>query len=82
MHLVKHPEEHVGYVGVRDSKTFQEFGEQQMSSPGPRAKLNKRVFIDMKPEEVKERKAKVEKVKTLHGIKSRFQYICLPDGKV
>ena len=39
-------------------------------------------FIDMKPEEVKERKAKVEKVKTLHGIKSRFQYICLPDGKV
>ena len=82
MHLARHPEEQVGHIGVKDSKTFQEFGTQQMSSPGEKAKLNSRVFLDLKAEEMLERKATVGQVKTLSGIQSKFFYVCLPDGKV
>ena len=82
MHLARHPEEQVGHTGVKDSKTFQEFGTQQMSSPGEKAKLNSRVFLDLKAEEMLERKATVGQVKTLSGIQSKFFYVCLPDGKV
>ncbi len=82
MHLARHPEEQVGFIGLKDSKTFQQFGQQQMSLPGSRAKLDTREFIDMKPEEVLQRKEVVGKVKTLNGIKSTYHYICFPDGKV
>ena len=82
MHLARNPEEQVGHIGVKDSKTFQEFGTQQMSSPGEKAKLNSRVFLDLKAEEMLERKATVGQVKTLSGIQSKFFYVCLPDGKV
>ena len=53
-----------------------------MALPGPRANLTTRKFFDMKPEEVLERKKEVGKVKTLAGIKSKYEYICLPDGEV
>ena len=82
MHLARHPEEQVGHIGVKDSRTFQQFGTQQMSTPGQKAKLDSREFIDLKPEEMKERKATVGQVKTLTGIQSKFFYVCLPDGKV
>jgi hypothetical protein len=75
-------EEQVGFIRVRDSNTFHQFGMQQMSQPGPRAKLDRREFLDMKPQEVLTRKKEVGKVGTLHGIKSKFHYICLPNGKV
>ena len=82
MHLVRHPENTMGYVGVHNSESLQQFGEQQMSKPGPRANLTTRTFFDMKPEEVLSRKKEVGQVRTLVGIKSKYNYICLPDGEV
>ena len=82
MHLVRHPEDQPGHISVHNSQTFQQFGEQQLAQPGPRAKLQSRTFLDMKPEEVKERKRVVGQVKTLAGISSKYQYVCHPDGEV
>ena len=82
LHLVRHPEDEPGHITVHNSETFQQFGEQQLSQPGSKSKLSSRTFIDMKPEEVKERKEKVGKVKTLAGIMSKYHYVCFPDRKV
>ena len=82
MHVKRHPEEQVGYIGVLDSQTFRQFGEQQMSTPGARSKLSSREFMNMEPQEVLDRKESTQSVGTLKGIKSKYQYICLPDGKV
>ena len=82
MHVVRHPECAVGHVGVKDSATFMELGNQQMSTPGQRSKLKSRTFLDLKPKRVLARKAEVDKVATLAGIKSKYQYVCQPDGKV
>ena len=56
MHLVRHPEEQVGYIGVKDSSSFQQFGQQQMATPGIKSMLESRIFIDLVPEEVLQRK--------------------------
>ena len=82
MHRDRHPEDEIGHIDVHNSETFQRFGEQQLSKPGPRAKLSSRKFFDMKPNEVKERKKSVGQVRTLTGIKSKYQYICRPNGEV
>ena len=82
LHTVRHHEDNPGYIEVCDSESFKKFGEQQMSIPGPQSKLKFRKFFNMKPEEIMERKKKVQPVKTLAGIKSKYQYICLPNGKV
>ena len=55
---------------------------QQMSKPGSKAQLDCREFLDLQAGEVLERKASVGQVKTLTGIKSKFFYLCFPDGKV
>ena len=83
MHLAQHPEDQIGYVGVTDSSSFVQFGNQQMAKPCKQAKLVCREFIDLKPEEVKERKRRIgTKVRTLSGIKSKYEYVCHTDGKV
>ena len=82
MHLKCHQEDQIGYVGVKDSESFAQFGSQQMSQPGSCSKIEKREFIDMKAEEIVERKAQVGKIKTLNGIMSKYEYICQPTGKV
>ena len=69
MHLVRHPEEQVGYVGVLDSASFTKFGNQQMSKPSDRSRLVSREFIEIKPNVV-------------NGIKSKYEYVCCPNGKV
>ena len=53
-----------------------------MSVPGPKSKLESRTFLDMKAEQVQARQAGIGKVCTLSGIKSKYQYVCQPDGKV
>ena len=54
-----------------------------MTKPGEKAKLASREFIDLKPDVVKEAKERVgRKVRTLNGIKSKYEYVCCPDGKV
>ena len=83
MHLIRHPEEQVGFVGVLDSASFTKFGNQQMSKPSDRSRLVSREFIEIKPNVVKERKEMLgEKVHTLNGIKSKYEYVCCPNGKV
>ena len=82
MHLVRHPEEQVGYIGVKDSSSFQQFGQQQMATPGIKSMLESQIFIDLMLEEVLQRKTTVRPVRTLAGIMSKFQYICEPSGKV
>ena len=82
MHVVRHPEDAVGHIGVKDSATFTKFGNQQMSIPGQISKLKSRTFLDLKPERVLARKAEVGKVTTLAWIKSKYQYVCSPDGQV
>ena len=83
MHLDRHPEDQIGYVGIVDSPSFVKFGNQQMAKPCKKAKLVSREFIDLKPEEVKERKRRIgTKVRTLSGIKSKYEYVCHPDEKV
>ena len=79
MHVARHP---VGHVGVKDSQTFTDFGNQQMSVPGQKSKLKSRTFINLQPESVLSRKSEIGKVITLAGIKSKFHYVCQPDGKV
>ena len=81
-HLKCHPEDQVGYINVTNSESFQRFGLQQMSSPGPQAKLDRRYFLKVMPDEVLQRKEVVGQVGTLHGIKTKFQYICQTDGEV
>ena len=82
MHLVRHPEKQFGYIGVKDSSSFQQFGQQQMATPGMKSMLESQIFIDLLPEEVLQRKRTVGSVRTLAGITSKFQYICEPSGKV
>lgn len=59
------------------------FGIQQMAKPCKRVKLVSREFIDLKPVKVKERKQRIgANMKTLSGIKCKYEYVCNPDGKV
>jgi hypothetical protein len=82
LHLKRHDKEVPGYIFVKDSESLQRFGQQQMSAPGAKAKLDTREFIQVKPEEVMQRKAEVGKARTLTGIKSKYEYVAFPSGKV
>ena len=53
-----------------------------MSKPASKSMLTTRQFIDMKPADVLERKEQVGDVATLSGIKSKYEYITMPDGSV
>ena len=66
------------YLEVKDSASLQQFGQRFLKTPGSRSQLKMREFIDLKPDEVLRRKAKVEDEdsRTLAGISSKFQYIC------
>ena len=76
MHLARHPEDQIGYVGIVDSPSFVKFGNQQMAKPCKKAKLVSREFIDLKPEEVKERKRRIgTKVRTL-SVWRRYPCCC------
>ena len=49
------------YVCVKDSSSFVEFGNQQMSVPRSKSKIKSRKFLDLKADTVQTRKAEVEK---------------------
>ena len=71
------------YICVKDSSSFVEFGNQQMSVPRSKSKIKSRKFLDLKAETVQTRKAEVGKVNlTLSGITFKYQYVCQPDGLV
>ena len=66
------------YLEVKDSASLQQFGQRFLKTPGSRSQLKIREFIDLNPDEVLRRKARVEDddSRTLAGISSKFQYIC------
>jgi hypothetical protein len=64
------------YLEVKDSSSLKEYGERFLSSPGPKAQLKSRQFVDLLPQEVLARKDDIDDTRTLEGISSKFQYIC------
>ena len=71
------------YICVKDSSSFVEFGNQQMSVPYSKSKIKSHKFLDLKAETVQAQKEEVGKVNlTLSGITSKYQYVCQPDGLV
>ena len=82
MYVVRCSEEIKGYIQVENSTSFVAWGNHEMSMPGPKSELGSRIFLDMKYEDIEARKSEISKVCTLPGIKSRYQYVCEPNGKV
>jgi hypothetical protein len=64
------------YVEVKDSATLVEFENRSLSIPGPNAHLMKRVFLDLSPAEILDRKNSMPEQTTIAGISTKFQYIC------
>ena len=64
------------YIEAKDSTTLVEFGNRSLSIPGPNAHLKKRVFLDLSPAEVLDRKTSMPEQSTIAGISTKFQYIC------
>ena len=82
LHLKRHLEGAPGYITVKDSESLQRFGQQQMTKPGAKAKLDTREFVNVKPEEFMQRRDEVGKARTLTGIKSKYEYVAFPSGQV
>ena len=64
------------YLEVKDSSTLKQFGEKYLSTPGCKAQLRSRLFVDLLPEEVLARKGEISDTRTIDGISTKFQYIC------
>ena len=65
------------FIEIKDSKSVVQFCKQHLSTPSSKADLQKREFTDIPPEVFLERKDETfEKVKTLAGISTKYQYIC------
>ena len=64
------------YLVVKESATLVEFGNKSLSIPGPNAHLKKRVFLDLSPAEILDRKSSMPEQSTIAGISTKFQYIC------
>ena len=64
------------YLEVKDSPSLQQFGSRFLSTPGSKAQLTSRQFIDLLPEEVLARKANRGDGGTLECISTKFRYIC------
>ena len=64
------------YLEVKDSSSLKEFGERFLSTPGSKALLKTRLFVNLLPDEVLARKEDVDDTRTLDGISTKFQYIC------
>ena len=64
------------YLEVKDSSSLQEFGKRFLSTPGAKAQLKSREFINLLPGEVLAKTGEIESSATLEGISSKFQYIC------
>jgi hypothetical protein len=61
------------YFKIEDSDTLSRFGNTFLSKPARKSKLNERIFIDMRPEEVEQRRNEIGSVKT------QWNQRCLPD---
>ena len=65
------------YIEIKDSKSVVEFCRQHLLIPSKKADLQKRIFKNIPPEVFLERKDETpDKIKTLAGISTKYQYIC------
>ena len=65
------------YIEIKDSASVVEFCVKHLSRPGSKAAIDERRFFDIKPDTFLARRLETpEKVKTLAGISSKFQYVC------
>jgi hypothetical protein len=82
LHLTRHNPGAEDHIEVTNSESFVNFGNQKLTSPGPKSGITDRKFYDLKKSVVDERKSEKPSFKTLNGIKSVFQYICKSSGEV
>jgi hypothetical protein len=65
------------FVEIKDSASVVAFGTKHLSKPSPKSGIQERVFHDIRPEIFLQRKSSaLDKVKTLAGISTRYQYVC------
>ena len=65
------------YIEVKDSASVVEFCKRHISSPSSKTGIKKRFFTNILPAVFLERKEEAaDKVKTLAGISTKYQYIC------
>ena len=65
------------YIEVKDSSSVVQFLTKHLSKPSTRSEIQARIFTDIKPAVFLKRKEDaLDKVKTLAGISTRYQYIC------
>ena len=79
-HLLRSDSSSSHYTEVKTSKQIKEFGEKHLSSPGTKAGIKERVFLDLPPDTILKKKEEDSKnpnqAKTLHGISSQYEIIC------
>ena len=65
------------YIEVKDSDSVAEFGRKHLAKPRSSSEIQTRYFINISPSVFLKRKKEVpDKVKTLSGISTKYQYIC------
>ena len=79
-HLLRSDNSSSHYTEVKTSKQIKEFGEKHLSSPGTKAGIKERVFLDLLPDTILQKKEEDSKNpnqdKTLQGISSQYEIIC------
>ena len=64
------------YIEIKNSATVRAFCSKHLSNPSVRSGIQERIFMDIKPDIFLQRKATtIEKVKTLAGISTKYQYV-------
>ena len=65
------------YIEVKNSDSVVEFGRTHLSKPSKGSEIQDRQFLSIPPSVFLERKKDVpDRVKTLSGISTKYQYIC------
>lgn len=65
------------YIEIKNSASVAEFGKRYLSKPSSKTGIQKRLFKNIQPAVFLERKQEApDKVKTLAGISTKYQYIC------
>ena len=79
-HIQRSDSSSESYHEIKDSQSIVEFGMKNLSAPGKNAGMKERIFLNLKPEDVLNRKTaesgNPEEGTTYAGISKIFEYIC------
>ena len=65
------------YIEIKDSASVADFCVKHLSRPGSKTSINERQFHDIRPDVFLARRLEAaEKIKTMAGISTKFQYVC------